>query len=450
MTRRISEAARRARLGLADAWRWRGRAVERLDSDTNIAQARICAQVRAGKIAGRPDPGRYAWGQFLDDFHHQPGQWGRFGTSAAVQVLAIGHRWEQNDGPVMARDPLDKLAEILPKDAPATVEELERAYERDDPDPRKNQDFRDPLKIAFVIEALDPDADRVDETPPIVEHLMGLSRDGDLWNTSSHRDVDRTALDRLLATAYVLYALRRYRSAHTHDRVIGSWAALAKAYNTDGGKVGEDLGALSCLALTELENATLNEMSPPQKETVVHTREAVFADLESWARDYREPVITRPYFNCYSRDDDHDYIFLSPELVTALLCLRRGSPKSTRGFVLRVVAGITANVGASEMRENERRDPRGFRIQRSMEGTVDQMWAMRVLWAFHQQFVMDPRQLRPARFDYFGSAPFAIVVALVVIAITYPIGGVLVALVSATAGGIIGAAVTKYFPSGSR
>jgi hypothetical protein len=450
MTPHISEALRRARIGSVDAWRWRGEAVKRLDSDTNIAQARICAQVRASKVTDHPDVGRYAWGQFLDGFHHQPNQWGRFGTSAAVQVLAIGHRWEQYPGSVMARDPLDKLADILPTSAPATVEELERAYEDDDPDPRKHQDFRDPLKTAFVVEALDPDEDQVGQDHPLVEHLIGLSRDGELWNTSSYRDVDRTALDRLLATSYVLYVLRRYPNAHTHPRVIGSWAELAKAYNTDGGKVGEDLGALSCLALTEVDDATLDHMSPRQKETVVETRASVFADLEGWARDYREPVITRPYFNCYSRDDGHDYIFLSPELLTALLCLRRGSPKSTRGFVLRVVAGITANLGASDMRENERRDPRGFRIQRSMEGSVDQMWALRVLWAFHQQFMADPSQLRPARFDYFGPGPTAIAVALIGVAVAYPIGGVLVALVGAFAGGIIGAALAKYFPSGNR
>jgi hypothetical protein len=104
----------------------------------------------------------------------------------------------------------------------------------------------------------------------------------------------------------------------------------------------------------------------------------------------------------------------------------------------------------SDMREDERRDPRGFRIQRSMEGTVDQMWALRVLWAFHEQYMADPTVLRPTRLDYFGPGPVAIVVALVALMIIYPVGGVLAAAVTALAGGAIGAALTKYFPTGKR
>src|SRR4051812_5710512 len=112
MIARLTRFLRRVRHGVADAWHFRGEAIKTLDANATIAQVKICVKIRGARIDDYPESGCVAWGQFLDDFHHQPRQWGRFGTSAAVQSLAIGHRWDGHASPLMDTYPLDRLAGI--------------------------------------------------------------------------------------------------------------------------------------------------------------------------------------------------------------------------------------------------------------------------------------------------------------------------------------------------
>src|SRR3954466_2535427 len=127
-------------MAATDAWVWRPSRVEELDGRGGECLAPIC-DLPEDQIVDEPEDlhGGIAWGQFLDRRHHSEQQWGRFGTSAAVQVFAMAHRWDEADRSVYATAPLNVLApDVLPEDPPTTADEA-----------MKTEDFDDPVKLAF-------------------------------------------------------------------------------------------------------------------------------------------------------------------------------------------------------------------------------------------------------------------------------------------------------------
>jgi hypothetical protein len=340
--------------------------------------------------------GTYGWGQYLDEPHHSDTQWGRFGSSAALQVLAIEHRRER---PRMDFDPLRMhgvAPELFPDSLPALVADATRAP-RGEPDrssdPWKERDFAKPMKVAFCVDAICPHIE--DEVPgpapALVDRLIALALpDGNGWGTRPPDDRHHQIYDRQLVTAFALHALRRFPQQHEHTRIDGVWSWLAQEVLDYRDSVGEDVLGLCSLALGHAAPR------PARLSVVAHALRCCEEHLTNWARARPSPIIDRPWFNGYSEGATTNYMFLSPEVLAAIFFLSRDNPESTRSYVVEVVRGVVDNILGGEGTPRHE-GPRGFRIQRSMEGAVDQMWAARLLWAFMSRHATQPATLVPSQ-----------------------------------------------------
>jgi hypothetical protein len=374
------------------AFRWRARKLNELDGRAFVARAPMRKQVKAQKVLVRTAGGAtrgYAWGQFLDPEHHSPQQWGRFGTTAAIQVLAMELHWSGRDSSQhRIRDtyPVSLVNEdVIPTDRPHP----------DMPAELKPDDFTDPMKVAFLVDAAEPDRcdEWVHDQPALVDVLIELRVDGNGWSTRPDDDEERQEKDRLLITAYALYVLRRFPTAQTSPEIGGAWAWLAQEVRDRYLSMGEDLLALSCLALHHA----------PQAVTTDALQDALHKGLDElyeWTQ--RSPVlVTRAYFNCYSRGVHSDYIFLNPEILCALLFLSiKKAPRKALMFALEVVQAVIENILPGDELTDHHWAAHGFTIQRGMEGTVDQMWTMRLLRTFHLAADDHPRELRPSHISW--------------------------------------------------
>jgi len=365
-------------MAILDGWIWRPARIEELDGLAGECLASMCDLLEDQVVDEPPElKGRVAWGQFLDRRHHSDQQWGRFGTSAAVQVFAMAHRWDEPERSVYETAPLNVLAAVLPEQAPAENDEA-----------MKTEDFDDPVKLAFIVDALRldvVDAKIQGPHPAIVDHLLSLTLDtNEGWST---RGTDgRHRQDRLLVTAYALRALRRFPLAQSSEHIVNAWEWLALQLQRRVHLLGEDLLALGCLALSACPESR-------HSRTVTDALAQCRGELVNRVATTQHPAIDRPYFNPYSRGKVNDYLFLSPELLTTLLFLEdEARPLETRAFLLAVVDRIVKQIESSNLASS---DPQGFRVQRGMLGTVDQMWAARVLYAFHRAFRRNPAALRP-------------------------------------------------------
>lgn len=417
-----------------DAFRWRASAIQALDGQVAMCRKPIRRRVKEKNVDVFVNEQKcgIAWGQFLDRDHHSGTHWGRFGTTAAVQVLAMDLHWQRNESfrkDVMAVHPLMFLADgVLPEGS--DDEEL--------PEELKPDDLDDPMKLAFLVDALEPDScDEIsnDEPPAIVNKLLEMSVDSDGWSTRPEDDEDRNEKDRLLITAYALWALRRLPKAQMDSRIEGAAGWLANELIEGQKTLGQDLLALGGLALAH---------SHPEVRARLPVEEGISTslfELREWASKIRDPSIGRPYFNCYSRGSSNDYIFLSPELLTALFFLAEDKQRSSRAFVLKVVKAVAENIVPEAMPAELREQPHGFSIQRGMEGTVDQMWAMRLLRAFHKQHVDHPHTLRPSRIGMPGMITIVVFLALIGTVATNPkptvINSILLAVLSAAVGVVL-------------
>lgn len=381
------------------AIRWRGGEIRRLAGDAWLCRQPVRSRLTAQKVEiviGGRGTGRWAWGQFLDPEHHSTTHWGRFGTSAAVQALALDLHWGIDDGnqtKVRSKHP-SKLVpnKVLPADDLPNIKKLE--------DELKRQDFDDPMKVAFMADAAVPDLcdEAVQDSPPIVERLLELAIDTDGWSTRPDADGDRYEKDRLLVTAYALFVLRRFPSVQTDARIVDAWDWLAQQVLDRATTLGEDLLALSCLALVRAHPRVRNE----QIDAAIA---AALRELYSWSEGTKHPAIARPYFNSYACGTDTDYIFLSPELLCALLFLNvKEPPRQAKSFTLDVVRAVVDNIVPPDLPQGFQGAAHGFTIQRGMEGTVDQMWALRLLRTFYRQHEANPRSLRPSRVSWPGIA----------------------------------------------
>lgn len=375
------------------------------------------------------------WGQYLDEAHSSDTHWGRYGTSAAVQVIAAEHRWGENGSPLLARDPLKDLAPVLPTALPPKMSLL------------KDEDYEHIVKLLFVIDAFRTEKPILDEgdvasllenRPPasvgLLETVLQMAlpnRQG--WSTRPVGDRKRQTRDRILVTAYGLYVLRRYPvSIRSDARIADAWGWLAGEYLTRTSLFGQDLTALTCMALMA---------APDEKARIEEVEQALNRGkrfLCARARASRKPVIDRPAFHSFTQNDGNDYLFLNPEILTALFLLNSGCPRKGRMFVLRVVAALAENIVPRNLPRGEKHEPRGFAIPGGMVGTVDQMWASRLLLAFHEACVAHPKRLRRAWTGWVSGRIFAgFIVAACVVA-----GTVLTGLLATTSG--VGAGVAVF------
>lgn len=411
-------------MSLADRWRWRKTRIEELDGLASQCLAPVCDLLEDQAVRDCVElDRRIAWGQFLDRSHYSDQHWGRFGTSAAVQVFAMAHHWDEPDRSVYDTSPLNVLAaKALPAQPPSRFSKVP-----------KSEDFDDTLKLAFMIDALCLDVldDKVQgKLPELVTHLIGLAlptKEG--WSTRDHHDGRRQ--DRLLVTAYGLHALRRFPQAQANPAIGEAWEWLATQLQRRTNTLGGDILALGSLALNACPKAK-------QSQSVHSGLVACRAELVSRFAPERRPAIDRPFFNPYSRGDSNDYLFLNPELLAALALLECvEEEKRVRAFILSVVNGVAGQITRANLNSGE---PQGFRSQTDMLGTVDQMWAVRVLYRFHRAFQKNPDALRPpgtvALRSGFLAVPGLIVAIILAVAL---IGGILGSVVGIVLGALLGA-----------
>jgi len=348
----------------------------RLELDTRQALVSIHALV-AGRTVEIPETGRFAWGQWLDESRRLDGQWGRFGSSAGVQILALTHDVTAQSGTwqELARDERVAFERLFPNVLPEQnleVPDNERQQSADRAeDPWKQKDFQQPMKLAFCVDALSPECreDVPGELPSLVRRLIAL-RLGPrpYWTTRSPRELAPPLHETLLVTAFCLLSLRRFRAAHSQERVLTAYRWLAT--NSTAPEVGPDLLALCGLAL-------LGATGPSATDPAIATaRRECDRRLAEWVAENRQPIIERPWFNPYVRGARVDYMFLSPEIVVCLYFLKRGMRELVSDYVQMVVRAIVTNVNSGAT------DYHGLRVQAGQEGTVDQLWAVRLLLAW--------------------------------------------------------------------
>lgn len=427
------------RISAPTAVRWRAGVIAALDGQAGLCRKPIRRRIKEKRVDVVVEGRKWgiAWGQFLDRDHHSGTHWGRFGTTAAVQVLAMDLHWHRDESArkdVMNVDPLMYLAHGVLVDGHSGP---------DFDDELKPDDFDDPMKVAFLVDAVNPDAcDVVDSgTPPaIVERLLVMALDNtEGWSTRPEDDEDRLEKDRLLITAYALWALRRHPKAQLDRRIAGAAGWLANELLEGLTTLGQDLIALGALALAYADPEV---RARPKVEDAIA---ATIVELRGWVRGIREPAIGRPYFNSYSRGSSNDYIFLSPELLTALLFLKEEEERRSRTFVLSVVKAVAENVLPKGMPARFREEPHGFSIQRGMEGTVDQMWAMRLLRSFHRRHKDDPHSLRPSRISMPGALTAIVAIAFVGVVATDPQVNVVNSLLLALLGAALSVVLVQAY-----
>jgi hypothetical protein len=199
--------------------------------------------------------------------------------------------------------------------------------------------------------------------------------------------------------------------------------------------LGGDLLALGCLAL----NAC------PQKRQSKAVEEGLATGRAELCRRFarvRKPTIDRPFFNPYSRRDEHDYIFLNPELLAALALMECvDSEPHVRAFVLSVVKRLVDQITSANRDSGE---PQGFRVQSDMLGTVDQMWAIRVLYAFHRTYQRNPSGLRPPGSLVLRSGVIAVPLVLALIVGSILLFGTAGATIAAVLSALLGAILNPF------
>ena len=326
--------------------------------------------------AGTSD--KKGWGQYLDEDHKSTRQWGRYGTSAAVRALACVQRATDPDNRLARRASIRQLhPELLPDGVP-------------DEDPAlKTHDYNRVVKLAYIVEGVRPQETSIaeDSEPEVVKHLIGLRHEGqDGW---SSRDGGDSYRDRRLSTAVVLHALRRFPEAQKDEHVREAYEWLAKEVQKEGVQI--DLSALVGIALVEAGQPIRDLPEVGKALTALDQR------LVIWAKRQKRLALDRPYFNGFVEHDpatgrdSTDYVFLSPELLTARYFLKRDLPK-TRRFVLCVVAALVNNI-----EHNTANEMGGYKIQETMIRTVDQAWAMDLLETFEAVRKEKPRDLLPRK-----------------------------------------------------
>lgn len=309
-----------------------------------------------------------AWGQYLDAEHGGNKHWGLYGTAAGAQILA--GRARAAGGRASEQPQVAGALRLLPEDPDHGHGLLAQKREKDD--------FENVIKLAAVAEALRPDDPAIPRSvePAIVGRLRAAALADGGWSSRPEGAEQREVRERDLATAYVLYAWRRYELG-TEGLAARRW--LARAVLEDYPIEGQDLLALAGLALCA---------HPPDPNDPAHVAEAIdviAARLTTWANTRGVIRVDRPMFSGFSVGATTDYLFLHPEILTALFFLGRDNPPQTRGFVIEVVEALSTNVNANE----------GLRVSNGLKATVDQLWAFRFLFEFRLRADGGPEAVAP-------------------------------------------------------
>jgi hypothetical protein len=355
--------------------------VGEVEAEREVRRRTALSLVRKRLIARRVPiraSNRHGWGQWLDEAHAVDGQWGRFGSSAGVQVLAITNErfgqtssWQET-----VRDLELAIEQIFPEQVPEIPVPARHRHEPtdEDPDPWKHRDYAQPMKVAFCVEAVEPDCQTpVHGTlPPIVEHLISLRLPSDAcWTTRPLDDPQHRHHDRVLVTAFSLYALRRFPRCHGQQRIADAYRWLANELPEPGVEVKSLCGLALAGARLEIR----------QRREIDQALKHCDRTLLKWVRENPTPIIERPWSCAYvDNESNQDYMFLSPETMIAMYFHERELTGEPAEYVTVVVDAIAANMTA-----DSRTGARALRVQDTREGTVDQLWAVKLLLAHMQR-----------------------------------------------------------------
>jgi hypothetical protein len=384
--------------------------IARLDGGAVASIAAIGTLLREQHSTADELCGGVAWGQYLDEGHYSPYQWGRYATTCAVIALAMIHGRDQvppPDASVFESEPLHRLASVLPEEWPPThLPPEQEKIARLKPD-----DFSTIMKLAYMVDALRPDQAIVPhvDRPPLLSMLLDEKLSGtNGWSTRPAPFPHRSRA-RHIPTTYILWALRRFPTAQRDPDVQAAYFWIADEVKKGAPEMGIDLLALAGLALHRSTDVICGN------DRVKEALSACERQVSDWAREQKRLVIERPYFNGFSEGKSTDYMFLTPELMSALFLLDRGNPPLTRRFVLQVVAHLNANVVPPGVYPAT-----GYRVQGGMVRTADQMWAVALLQRFQAVKAADERTVLPPRTGWFNTrrAAFALgIVVLLVVAL---------------------------------
>src|SRR5258706_8060035 len=169
---------------------WTKRRIVKLQVSSNEAQARIVTLFERSIL--HLDHDKYAWGQFLDVARDNT-QYGVYGTSAGIEVLFFaGYK---RDHEIISN------AINLFTDA---YQDLTSLF-------RKKGDIFNNYKLAFWAEAIEPDKSVIDKKVPLFEELIKRKIVGQGWGDYYISPNDHDLNPKVLATACILFAFRRYQ-----------------------------------------------------------------------------------------------------------------------------------------------------------------------------------------------------------------------------------------------
>jgi hypothetical protein len=339
--------------------------------------------------------GAAAWGQYLDDYRYSEGQWGLFGTTAAVATLSL--RARPPGASRHLREALPLIPEARTGYDPRIAEKVEKP----------KSDFKNMIRLAFIAEALRPGERQISaaERPEIVKDILTFSQGDPYWHSTSALGQGPPPRGDVFTTAYVLYALRRYEHPIGELRHYRTWLANELDTRADV-RARPDLVALIGLALIP------EETDPQEPQQIATTRKRCVQELDHWRQQEPGILLERPLFHGFNLGEWTDYTFLHPEIVASLFLLRASNPRPTRRYVADVTSELVQNVKRREY----------FEGQPGMAATVDQMWASKLLDAFYKtnadptrRHVLRPVLIATARMRWIvvavAVAAFAVVAA---------------------------------------
>ena len=367
----------------------------------HLSKRAVESQRRLTELVERsavPIDGYVAWGQFLDA-PRKAGQYGLYGTSAAIQVLAAsGHS---------ANSPL--ISKAL-----AALPEIEA--NRQNKILYDETDLLITFKEAAILEAAQPDKVQFVNKEPIETILLNQLIDRHGWGNYSDAN-DQDDSPRLLPTAHALIALRRSRDFRGSEvcETILAWLCDSAISQTS---MAIHEAAMVLLTLIEYESpgVKLASFQPAYQH--------ILSQIISWTRTRPKSSIgetTSYHYWVRSKDQQHNhYVYYVPDILVALALLRAGNPKAGRSQVTRVVDNTCSEIFSSG----------GFQAKASQRiATVDQMWAYRLLGQFNTTFNAKPADLvSPAAYLVSATPTRRVITSLALLAVG--VGGTLVSTLS--------------------
>ncbi|MFL5963885.1 MAG: hypothetical protein ACJ757_13440 [Gaiellaceae bacterium] len=300
--------------------------------------------------------GRRAWGQVFDS---PGGQYGIFGTSAGVQVLApsYGETHTLVSNATALLDLLDDAGSVF----------------------RKKKDHLNTYKLIARVEATSPTAAVVPSIVPATSALVAAALPGGGWGDYAGQTGNPDPNPTEVATSLALYSLRRFTSFRGSPQCTAALEWLSERILSRRSWEPTDLEvptlfAVALLAMQPYTDAEAGKIVNGLKPAIIKCRQSI----SRWSR-YRPPEFVCEQFRHdfieegpYKRGGD--FVALIPDCVASLALLE--SPEQltyrTRTYVRKVVYRVSRDIVGSRFR------PRNVRRR----AALDHLWAQRVLRAY--------------------------------------------------------------------